>query len=116
SRNGGPLTSLGQMIIPTLASGASVQEVFTVTALAGDDLFVASIDSSAFAQDLNPSNDVGTAELTVVGLPTLTATLAMSSPGSVPGAPLSLNATVINSGIGDAAGVPLVVLASLKSG
>ena len=116
SRNGGPLTTLGQMVIASLAPGASTQEVFTVTALAGDDLFVASVDSSAFAQDINPSNNIGTADLTVAGLPTLTATLGLSRPASVAGTSLTLNATVMNNGIADATSVPLVVLASLTSG
>ena len=116
SRNGGTPTTLGQMVIATLGPGATTAEVFTVTALAGDDIFIGSIDSSAFAEDSNPSNDIGTAQLTVQGLPTLGATLALSTWASVAGSPLTLSATVSNTGLADGVSVPLVVLASLTTG
>lgn len=116
TRDGGAPVSLGQMVIATLGPGATTAEVFTVTALAGDDVFIGSINSAAFAQDSDPSNDIGTAELTVQGLPTLGATLALSSSASVAGSPLILSATVGNTGLADGVSVPLVVLASPAAG
>ncbi len=116
SRNSGAFVSDGQLVIPELDPGTPVVETFTVTALGGDNLFIGSIDSSEFQVDSNLSNNTGVADLFVPGLPTLTATVSLSSGTAVPGQPVTLTANLSNTGIGDAGGVPLVVLASLSSG
>jgi hypothetical protein len=116
SRNGGAYTSDGQIVIPELDSGASVQETFTITALGGDNVFVGEIDSSVSGEDSNLDNNSGTSDLFVPGVPTLSATLVVSSGTSAAGGPLTLTANVSNSGLGDATSVPYLVLASLTSG
>jgi hypothetical protein len=116
SRNNGAFTSLGKMVIPELDPGTPVIEAFTVSALAGDNLFVGSIDNSQAAFDSNISNNSASADLFVPGLPTLSATISLSGTSAVPGAPLTLTTHLSNTGIGDASSIPLVVLATLNGG
>jgi hypothetical protein len=116
SRNGGAFTSAGQMVIASLDPGASSTETFTLTSLAGDNLYVASIDPSVYPEDSVITNDQGSAELIVPGLPALVGTATLSSGTTAAGAALTLNTTVKNNGLADATAVPVVVLASLTSG
>ncbi len=116
SRNGGTPTSLGQMVISELDAGASTTETFTVTSLAGDNVYAAAIDPSAFPQDSNLSNDIGSADLYVPGLAQLGATVSLSSGTVAAGGPLTMTANVTNAGLADADNVPLTVLAALSSG
>jgi CARDB len=116
SRNGDAFTSVGQIVIPSLDLSGPFTETFTFTALAGDNLYVASIDPSAFPQDSIRNDDIGSADLFVTGLPTLVAGASLSTNTTSPGAPLTLNATVNNTGLADITGVPVTVLAALSSG
>jgi hypothetical protein len=116
SRNGQAAASDGQMIIAELDPGAAATATFTVTSLAGDNLFTAEIDPSVYSADSNLANDTGTGDLYVPGLPTVVAAANLSTGSSAAGSPLTLTATLTNTGIGDAANIPLTVLATLTSG
>jgi hypothetical protein len=116
SRNGGPLESLGQQIIPTLAQGQTQSLAFTVTSRSGDNVYFASIDATAFTADQNLSNNTGSANLVVPGVAALSATGTLSNPTSSAGSPLTLNTAFTNAGLADAFNVPYVVYASLTSG
>lgn len=116
TRNGGVVESLGQILIPTLAVGATQTVTFTVTARAGENVFIASIDSAVFGQDSNLGNNTGAATLSVAGVAALSATGSLSSASSNAGNPLTLNANITNAGLADAANVPYTVFARLTSG
>ncbi len=116
TRDGGVVESLGQIIIPSLLINSTVVVTFTITAKAGDNVFSASINPAVFTQDSNLGNNTGTATLRVAGLAALSATGTLTSSSGSAGAPLTLNANIINGGLADAPSVPYVVFASLASG
>lgn len=116
SRNGGPLVDLGQTTIASLPAGATADISFTITALAGDNVFTAAIDPSVAPKDSDLSNNAGTATLQIAGQASLTATASLSSNVNVAGTPLSLTANLINAGLADVDAVPLVVIATPQGG
>ncbi len=111
SRNGGPFVQVATQTFGTLSPSSPQYVLFTVTSLAGDNVYRVQIDPSV-AADSDPTNDVGQADLVVNGLADLTVgSVALSTATPTSGGPLTLTATVADGGIADAAGVLVEVFA-----
>jgi hypothetical protein len=118
SLDDGSLQVVGQKTLPALAAGAQATVAFDkVSGLAGHNRYRVVVDPAAALVDDNPANNVAETVLVLEGLPDLVVrSVAVDQAAPVQGDPVTVRATIGNTGIAPARGVLVEVFAGDPGG